>query len=635
MRFALDHKMIEPLGTIQSIQEAVKQDPSLRVSLAEKYQGLGGTLVNGSIPLPYKETPAGYTKTSAGVYQPTVITSAKKNEEVIPDLNEKVKKMSQTGTFVDSQGVERYADQTPKPEKDENAEFLKNLADFNRKFGRQPNDTTGIKKVSGGGIDTTGAFDEQGGVIGGTRKPTPQEEELDTIYNQQQALLDQMKTSLDASTKRMIDSIEAQFAIRKQQMEEINRRQQKGIEQTLLMGGSSRYAQLSSAGVVAAKERDSLMKIAELDAQEKELVNAALSAQETGDFKLLEKKIELAETKRKEKQKETETLSKAIADENKRLREETQKETAALQKDIDGIAEDAAKNGAPADVITKITSAKTRGEAIKEAGEYLKTGSGIIAEYNFYKKEAEARGQTPLSFDDYQTRDANRKISIAKASQPVAGTELTTQQQSVFNKIIDKFNASEAIKAMDRASKLKDIIAEIKKNPSDPAQQLNLIYAYIKSLDTDSAVREGEIDLVRSINSYLGKFQLAFDKITSGKPITEKVALEIAKASETLINSIENTAKRKTAVFDAQAKQNGDAVYGAWKGFRDTMEKSQFNIGDEIINSEQEAEDNLKKYIENNPEIKTEIDTKIKQMETSIGRPITSEEFLQAFPEYK
>ena len=628
--------ILEPLSTIGSIQEAVKQDPSLRVSLAEKYQALGGTLSNGAIPLPYKEEiPAGYTKTSPGVYQPTVISSANINEKIISDLTSKLKDMSETGTFTDKDGTTRTADGVPVPEKDENETYLKNLADFNRKFGRQPNDTTGIKKVAGGGIDTSGAFDEQGGVLGATKQPTKEEEALDDTYKQQQDLIDQMRTTLDAQTKRQIDSIEALFNVRRQQQAEIDRRQKEGIEQSLLMGGSSRYAQISSANIVAAKENASLMNIAQLDAEEKSLINSALAAKENGDFKLLEKKLDLAETKRKEKQTEAEKLSKTIAEENKRLREEMQKEATALQKDIDGIAEDAAKNGAPADVITKITSAKTRGVAIKEAGEYLKTGTGIIAEYNFYKKEAEAKGQVPLSFDDYQTKDVNRKISIAKASQPVAGTELTTQQQAVFNRIIDKFNASEAIKAMDRASKLRDIIAEVEKNPNSPAQQLNLIYAYIKGLDTESAVREGEIDLVRSINSYLGKFQLAFEKITSGKPITAKVALEIANGSKTLINSIENTAKRKTAVFDAQAKQNGNAVYGAWKGFRETMEKSQFNIGDEIINSEQEAEYNLKNYIQNNPAKKIEIDAQIKQIETSMGRPITSEEFLQAFPEYK
>lgn len=628
--------ILEPLSTIGSIQEAVKQDPSLRVSLAEKYQALGGTLSNGAIPLPYKEEiPAGYTKTSPGVYQPTVIASANINEKIISDLTSKLKDMSETGTFTDKDGTTRTADGVPVPEKDENETYLKNLADFNRKFGRQPNDTTGIKKVAGGGIDTSGAFDEQGGVLGATKQPTKEEEALDDTYKQQQDLIDQMRTTLDAQTKRQIDSIEALFNVRRQQQAEIDRRQKEGIEQSLLMGGSSRYAQISSANIVAAKENASLMNIAQLDAEEKSLINSALAAKENGDFKLLEKKLDLAETKRKEKQTEAEKLSKTIAEENKRLREEMQKEATALQKDIDGIAEDAAKNGAPADVITKITSAKTRGVAIKEAGEYLKTGTGIIAEYNFYKKEAEAKGQVPLSFDDYQTKDVNRKISIAKASQPVAGTELTTQQQAVFNRIIDKFNASEAIKAMDRASKLRDIIAEVEKNPNSPAQQLNLIYAYIKGLDTESAVREGEIDLVRSINSYLGKFQLAFEKITSGKPITAKVALEIANGSKTLINSIENTAKRKTAVFDAQAKQNGNAVYGAWKGFRETMEKSQFNIGDEIINSEQEAEYNLKNYIQNNPAKKIEIDAQIKQIETSMGRPITSEEFLQAFPEYK
>ena len=384
--------ILEPLSTIGSIQEAVKQDPSLRVSLAEKYQALGGTLSNGAIPLPYKEEiPAGYTKTSPGVYQPTVIASANINEKIISDLTSKLKDMSETGTFTDKDGTTRTADGVPVPEKDENETYLKNLADFNRKFGRQPNDTTGIKKVAGGGIDTSGAFDEQGGVLGATKQPTKEEEALDDTYKQQQDLIDQMRTTLDAQTKRQIDSIEALFNVRRQQQAEIDRRQKEGIEQSLLMGGSSRYAQISSANIVAAKENASLMNIAQLDAEEKSLINSALAAKENGDFKLLEKKLDLAETKRKEKQTEAEKLSKTIAEENKRLREEMQKEATALQKDIDGIAEDAAKNGAPADVITKITSAKTRGVAIKEAGEYLKTGTGIIAEYNFYKKKLKQR----------------------------------------------------------------------------------------------------------------------------------------------------------------------------------------------------------------------------------------------------
>ena len=320
--------ILEPLQTIQGITSAIRQDEKLRYdpSLIKTWQSLGGALTNNSIPLPYKEDiPAGYTKTSEGVYQPTVITSAKIIEDKIPDLKSKVKDMSETGTYTDNQGITRTADGVPVQEKNEDETYLKNLADFNRKFGRQTNDTTGIKKVAGGGIDTSGVYDEQGNVIGGTRQPTPQEEELDAIYNQRQNLIDQMKATLDAQTKRQIDSIEAQLAIRKQQQTEIDRRQKEGIQQSLLMGGSSRYAQLSSAGIIATKDNASLMNIAQLDAQEKELINAALAAQESGDYKLLEKKLDLAETKRKEKTAETEKLSKAIAEENKRLKEEKEK----------------------------------------------------------------------------------------------------------------------------------------------------------------------------------------------------------------------------------------------------------------------------------------------------------------------
>ena len=314
-----------PLQTIQGITSAIRQDEKLRFdpNLIKTYQSLGGALSNNAIPLPYKEEiPAGYTKTSEGVYQPTVISSAKIIEDKIPDLKSKIKDMSETGTYTDNQGITRTADGAPVQEKDENETYLKNLADFNRKFGRQPNDTTGIKKVAGGGIDTTGVYDEQGNVIGGTKVPTKQEEALDATYTQQQALIDQMRTTLDAQTKRQIDNISAQFAIRKQQQAEIDRRQKEGIQQSLLMGGSSRYAQLSSAGIIATKENASLMNIAQLDAQEKELINAALAAQESGDFKLLEKKLELADGKRKEKTAEATKLSEAIAAENTRLKEE-------------------------------------------------------------------------------------------------------------------------------------------------------------------------------------------------------------------------------------------------------------------------------------------------------------------------
>jgi len=51
--------------------------------------------------------------------------------------------------------------------------------------------------------------------------------------------------------------------------------------------------------------------------------------------------------------------------------------------------------------------------APKEESISEKYGPGIIGEYNFYAEQEKKLGREPLTFDEYQTRDANRKIKAA------------------------------------------------------------------------------------------------------------------------------------------------------------------------------------------------------------------------------
>jgi hypothetical protein len=59
-------------------------------------------------------------------------------------------------------------------------------------------------------------------------------------------------------------------------------------------------------------------------------------------------------------------------------------------------------------------------------------------------------------------------------------------------------------------------------NNADPMQQIGLIYQYIKALDKDSAVREGEIDLILSGSPYTDK---AFNFISKLNGNPDKVKL--------------------------------------------------------------------------------------------------------------
>ena len=62
-----------------------------------------------------------------------------------------------------------------------------------------------------------------------------------------------------------------------------------------------------------------------------------------------------------------------------------------------------------------IASGKAKEQSMSE-----KYGTGAMGEYNFYSEQETEAGNTPLSFDQYQTRDANRKL---KASQVGADSE--------------------------------------------------------------------------------------------------------------------------------------------------------------------------------------------------------------------
>lgn len=170
-------------------------------------------------------------------------------------------------------------------------------------------------------------------------------------------------------------------------------------------------------------------------------------------------------------------------------------------------------------------------------------------EYSDYVRTETAAGRTPMSFNEYLDMDANRKRQT---------TVITPyQESSLLNGIINKYNADPVIGAANRAFVLKDSIKSIRDNPTNGAQQLNLIYSYIKGLDTDSAVREGEISLVNQIVSYSGQLENALAKINSGRPLDEKTALEISNAGAQLVNTINEAAQRKEQQYQSQARVQG------------------------------------------------------------------------------
>lgn len=437
---------------------------------------------------------------------------------------------------------------------------------------------------------------------------------------------------MDAATRNLISSINGIYSARIADQADANKRELATYDTINTRFGTSRYAPGVATGVLTADERVGLDRIAKIAAEEAGLIaqaNQSLTDKKYAAF--VQQRNELNDL-RKEKVATLQKLQDRAYEEQKAKNLRTQQEADDMKKNINSILIEAGKNNAPQDVINKIKNSTDLAGAVNSAGEYLQSGSGIVGEYAYYKKDAIARGTTPLSFDDYQTRDANRKISIAQAA--VQGTGLDTKQQTVFNSIVNKVEASPAIKALDRANQLKNILLDAKAHPENAGAQLNLLYAYIKGLDTDSAVREGELDLVKSISSYGSKYAQYFNRLQNNQAVPNGIMKDMISGGEDLIESIEDTANRKLTRIDAQAKANGTQVYNAWTQYKDGV-AAMGSLSDEIANAEATVQNAITAIKETQPTIWKAASEMMTSVNPSTGQPYSPEDILQAFPELK
>jgi hypothetical protein len=138
----------------------------------------------------------------------------------------------------------------------------------------------------------------------------------------------------------------------------------------------------------------------------------------------------------------------------------------------------------------------------------------------------------------------------------------------LFNRIADARERSPLVRAADRTIVLRDAAAAIDKNPTDPANQLNLAYSYIQALDTyQSAVREGELQNLGMLGTQLEQLGLqARRTVLEGAFMPPDVAKNIAASAKLLIGTIEQGQQVKSQEFRRRAEASGvgdlwDATY--------------------------------------------------------------------------
>lgn len=208
--------------------------------------------------------------------------------------------------------------------------------------------------------------------------------EHDPIY-------EMIRNETDSYTKWMMENIQRQYGILKQQQDEINKSQEAGRMRGLLMSGGQ-YTPLQFTDVMALQKTSSLRKIAALDAEEMNLLAQAKQAQSQKNIELMSNALNRAEAVRKERQAVAQKESERISAENAKLqeRERQANNDALITKAISTI-----KSSEPSAILNELRNQGATDITMEEITSYLKS----VADLTGAKSEKQINSALEAFYD--------------------------------------------------------------------------------------------------------------------------------------------------------------------------------------------------------------------------------------------
>jgi hypothetical protein len=368
--------------------------------------------------------------------KPVTAFSSDTATQYATDNTQKLQTLKDKGLSLGADGLARYSDSS---------------------FATAPSDA----------VQTENGTWQSGGVNYAIGPSTTADPELTAMNDK----INAMKAEFDANSKAGIDLIQKQYNDIIQQQTQENTRAAGAEGQTLLMSGTSRYAPMDANGILNTFVSNGIQKLADLNTKETAAINAAQTAQDNGDMKLMDSQLTLAQKARDDKQAAAKALSDKLTAQNDTLvakQKQNAIDTAvgtqlsngvtdpaaivkalgdagitATAKDVaDSIANlnpnakevatvmgDAAKGGAPQDVLAAIGKSTNLADAYKAAAPYLTDPTTTASQYNAYVAQAKAAGQTPLSAGAFLAKqsasDAYSKAYATAAGAAAGAASLT------------------------------------------------------------------------------------------------------------------------------------------------------------------------------------------------------------------
>lgn len=238
------------------------------------------------------------------------------------------------------------------------------------------------------------------------------------------------------------------------------------------------------------------------------------------------------------------SLQREIDDQKQRAqvmadKAQQQKETAenAITNDINTFQAEVAKAGGAEDPIAyeKALANRDYPGMVKAAGNIL-TG-GIGGEYNIYKKDMLARKLVPLSFDAYQTADANRKAKIAAAGATrMGGTQgLTKDELKVINGVNSVITSSPVFKTLQGAKTYADgVKASLAEGTG--LGDIAAINQFQKVIDEGAVTRDQDVKLVLGAQTLANRLNTWKQRnLSTGEVMSPELRNQMNTAMEELV----------------------------------------------------------------------------------------------------
>lgn len=447
------------------------------------------------------------------------------------------------------------------------------------------NNATGITKNTDGtySFDTTAQKTHLGDMAG--IAGTDQAGEASALNNIQQQMnqalapVQQMLTNiasgqsavpLNADQQSILVNMQTRFDEARRKLEDLNRFEEGRATNFMSSFAGAESNPVQAAQVIANVTRKGIQAIQSHDAEAGIAIAELRQSMVAGNADLMEKAYTKVYNALQDRSVAITNMARRIEDTVAAASAQAQKAEDQIHTDARQLMSDLGTSGAPADVISAIgnlvgTPGVTQADLSKAYGlsaRYLKgkvTPTGSIQEYEFYKADQEALGMPALSYNEYQTLDANRKARVASAGAAILqSTGLSEKDTSRLQSIMSAYNGNTVIReARSTQSKLDAAINGLIANPTGAMSQLQGIYASISGLDPGTAVKEGEIALFNQVQSMWQEAAVRAARTVDGRLFTEETAIEMVDLLKALKSSNQQLIKDMSVSYEAQANVLG------------------------------------------------------------------------------